>query len=141
MKNFETQVNNSDNVDNWTLQQCEDYLAKYPNGLKADKVRLRKQTLTANNSKDSDRPVLFHHMNDSRVSPENLKKRKNEKQEKLKDTMIGIIVLVVITAIMILFFSANFNIYIECIIGLLLFGIWCWILEGVVTDASDFLFG
>lgn len=41
MKGFETQNIISDSLDNWTIQQCEDYLAKYPKGLKADQARAR----------------------------------------------------------------------------------------------------
>ena len=41
MKGFETQDKNVDTVETWTLQQCEEYLAKYPNGLKAERIRGR----------------------------------------------------------------------------------------------------
>lgn len=46
MKGFEYKNNATFDVDSWTLQQCEQYLSNYPNGLKADKVRARKQVLS-----------------------------------------------------------------------------------------------
>ena len=46
MKGFEYKNNATSDVDSWTLQQCEQYLSNYPNGLKADKVRARKQVLS-----------------------------------------------------------------------------------------------
>jgi len=42
MKGFEQHNNDAQcNVGVWTLQQCKDYLDKYPNGLKAEQVRTR----------------------------------------------------------------------------------------------------
>lgn len=34
-------TNYQDNVENWTIQRCNDYLAKYPKGFKADVVKKR----------------------------------------------------------------------------------------------------
>lgn len=33
-------------IENWTLQQCQDYLTKYPNGLKVDMVKKQLDKLT-----------------------------------------------------------------------------------------------
>lgn len=46
MKNYNQQDNTTLDVDSWTLQQCEQYLLRYPNGLKSERVRARKQALS-----------------------------------------------------------------------------------------------
>ena len=48
MKGFEQQKNNNEDVvGGWSLQQCEEYLSKYPRGPKSDRVRARKKHLVS----------------------------------------------------------------------------------------------
>ena len=56
MKGF-TQQNSTDEVENWTLQQCNDYLLKYPKGLKADRVHARKMLLSPPDTHSKKQPM------------------------------------------------------------------------------------
>ena len=60
MKGFEHKEDDSSmSVDNWTEQQCKDYLTKYPNGLKAENVRARLESLAKSPKELSVRDIIL----------------------------------------------------------------------------------
>lgn len=45
MKGYDMQENKLDSIENWTIQQCEEYLNKYSKGWTAERVRARLKKL------------------------------------------------------------------------------------------------
>lgn len=79
MKGFEQQKNNNEDVvGGWSLQQCEEYLSKYPRGPKSDRVRARKKHLVSSDTKPTS--------TESKTGPTSTKKKSKTSKGKNERT-------------------------------------------------------
>lgn len=119
MKGFETKNGvTSSTVDNWTLQQCVEYIEKYPKGLKAEQAKRRIKELQPGTKKS--KSYNNQHSANVNKQPEVIKKdapmHQGESNDKIcAGAVLGIICVIVI-GIVIFVLSINLSEYLAAII-------------------------